>query len=336
MKKLMNQPSDFVDQSIRGILAAYPNQYTTCPDDLRAFYRKQSPVAGKVAIVTGGGFGHLPIFLGYVGPGLCDGVAVGNVFTSPSCEAILDVSRAVNSGSGILFLFGNYTGDGMNFAMAKDMLEMEDIASEIVTASDDLASSPRNTWQDRRGIAGIVFAYKIAGAAADAFKSLEEVKRITEKALENIASFGVAFTSCTLPDIGRPIFEIGDDEMEIGMGIHGEPGIRRGKLQTSQELAKQLTQAVISDLSLHSGDSVAVLVNGLGATSREELYIFYNDISKELAEAHLKVHKVFVDEFGTSLEMAGASLTLLKLDDELTTYLDAAASTPFANFNLNA
>ena len=334
MKKLMNAPSDFVDQSLQGILAAYPKQYKACPEDVRAFYRADAPLEGKVAIVTGGGFGHLPIFLGYVGQGLCDGVAVGNVFTSPSSDSIMNVSRAVDSGSGILFLFGNYTGDGMNFAMAKEMLEIEDIRAEIITASDDIASSARETWKDRRGIAGIVFAYKVAGACAAAMKPLDEVKRVTEKALERISTFGVAFSSCILPDIGKTIFEIADDEMEIGMGIHGEPGVKRGKMQSSQEIAEQLTDAVLQDLSIRAGDKVAVLVNGLGATSREELYIFYHDISKLLAKAGVLVHKVFVDEFATSMEMAGASLSLLKLDDELTAYLDMPASTPFANYNL--
>lgn len=334
MKKLMNAPSDFVEQSLRGILAAYPRQYTACPDDVRAFYNASAPAKGKVAVVTGGGYGHLPVFLGYVGQSLCDGVAVGNVFTSPSCESILNVSRAVDGGAGILYLFGNYTGDGMNFAMAKEMLEMEDVRAEILTAADDIASSPRETWQDRRGIAGIVFAYKIAGACAAAMKSLDEVKRVTEKALENIATFGVAFSSCILPDIGKHIFEIGEDEMEVGMGIHGEAGIKRGKMQTSAEIAAQLTPAVLKDLSIAAGDRVAVLVNGLGATSREELYIFYNDVSALLADAGVEVHRVFVDEYATSLEMAGASLSLMKLDDELTAYLDAAAGSPFVHFGL--
>lgn len=332
MKKLMNAPADFVEQSLAGILKAYPERYRRCENDPRAVYRAGAPKSGKVGIVTGGGYGHLPVFLGYVGQGLCDGVAVGNVFTSPSCGSILNASRAVDGGAGLLYLFGNYTGDGMNFQMAKDTLGMEDIKAEILTVSDDIASAPRESRWDRRGIAGIALACKIAGACSEAMKPLEEVVRVTEKALSNLATFGVAFSSCILPDVGNPIFELGGDEMEIGMGIHGEPGVHRGRMRQSAEIARRLTGDLLKDISLRKGDSAAVLVNGLGATSREELYILYNDVAAILEKEGITVARAYVGEYATSLEMAGASLTLLKLDDELLGYLNAPAFTPFAGF----
>lgn len=332
MKKLMNEASDFVDQSLMGILSAHSDFYTCSNSDLRAIAIKEM-TPGKVAIVTGGGYGHLPLFLGYVGKGLCDGVAVGNVFTSPSSDTIVEVSRRVQQGAGILYLFGNYTGDGINFAMAKELLDLDNIKSEIVTGCDDIASASRDKWRDRRGIAGIVFAYKTAGACAQEMHSLEEVKRIAEKTIANTFTFGVAFSSCTLPDVGKPIFSFEqEDTIEIGMGIHGEPGVERSKMMSSKELANRLIGGIIEDSAMHAGEEVAVLVNGLGATSREELYIFYNDVRLILQEKSIKICKAFVDEFATSMEMAGASVTLLRLDDELKHFLDAPAFSPFTSF----
>ena len=331
MKKLMNLPENFVDESVKGIIAAYPDFYKTCQEDIRAVAVKDV-APGKVAIVTGGGYGHLPLFLGFVGSGLCDGVAVGNVFTSPSCETILNVSRSVDQGAGILYLFGNYTGDGMNFAMAKEMLSFEGIDAEIVKGCDDMASAPKEDWQSRRGIAGIIFAYKIAGACAAEQKPLSEVKRLAEKAIAGMSTFGVAFSSCILPDVGRPIFTFEhDDEMEIGMGIHGEAGVKRCRLMTSDALAEKLTGDLLADTGIRAGDEIAVLVNGLGATSKEELFIFYHDVSEKLAASGVKVYKVYVGEYATSMEMSGASLTLLKLDGELKHYLDAPAFSPFTS-----
>ena len=298
-------------------------------DDPRAVVRADAPKAGKVAIVTGGGYGHLPTFLGFVGQGFCDGVAVGNVFTSPSCDAIMSAAHAVDGGAGILFLFGNYMGDTMNFEMASEMLEFEDIPCRILKGSDDVASGPRSDWQGRRGVAGIFFAYKIAGAMAENGASLDEVCEVTAKAAERIATMGVAFSSCQLPGAAAPIFEIADDEMEIGMGIHGEPGVQRGKMMTSAQIAAELSDRVLTDLSIESGDEVALLVNGLGATSREELYILYNDVKKIMDEKGIKVAKVFVEEFATSMEMQGLSLTALKLDDQLKSLLLQPACTPF-------
>lgn len=329
MKKIMNDPGVFVDESLQGIIAAHGDQLRFAEEENRAVIRKEAPIEGKVAIVTGGGYGHLPTFLGFVGKGFCDAVAVGNVFTSPSCDAIVSAAKEANGGKGVLFLFGNYMGDTMNFEMASEMLDFEDIPCRILKGSDDVASAAREEWEERRGVAGIFFAYKIAGAMADTGASLEEVYEETRRACERIATMGVAFSSCQLPGAAAPIFEIGDDEMEIGMGIHGEPGVERGKMGTAKEIAQILTDKVMEDLSLSEGTEVALLVNGLGATSKEELYLLYNDVKKLMDEKGIIVKRVFVEEFARSMEMQGASLTAFKLDEKLERLLNMPASTPF-------
>ena len=320
MKKCMNQNNNFVDESLEGIYEAYPDFYQKGNGDTRALIHhcKQE---SKVSIITGGGYGHLPVFLGYVGDGLCDGVAVGNVFTSPSCETIQNVTNSVENGSGVLYLFGNYFGDSMNFEMASEFAQLNGIKTAIVKVSDDIASAPRERYQERRGIAGIVYAYKIAGALAENGANLEEVEQIAKKTVENTSSFGVAFSSCTLPGADKPIFEIDEDDMEIGMGIHGEPGIKRGKMLSSEEIAMELTTKVLEDLSVMEGDRISVLINGLGMTSREELYILYRDVASILKEKKISVVKALVGEYATSMEMAGVSLSILKLDEEIETLL---------------
>lgn len=330
MNKCLNQPRLFVDQSLEGILMAYSSFYKRGGKDCHAIIH---PVSGpKVKIITGGGYGHLPVFLGYVGDGLCDGVAVGNVFTSPSCESILNAVHALDPKQGVLFLFGNYFGDTMNFEMASEVLAQEGIAVRTVKMSDDIASAPRNDYTNRRGIAGITFAYKIAGACAAAGKSLEEVERVTLETVENTASFGVAFSSCILPEQEQPIFTIAEGEMEIGMGIHGEPGIAHAPMQTSAVIAKRLSDTVAEDLKLQSGEQIAVLVNGLGSTSREELFVFYRDIQRLLDARGLIIARAFVGEYATSLEMAGLSLSILRLNEERERYLNATVYTPFISF----
>lgn len=330
MKKCMNHPHQFVDDSLEGILMAYRGFYQRAGNDLRAIIHPTQNA--NVKILTGGGYGHLPVFLGYVGDGLCDGAAVGNVFTSPSCETILNATRALKPQNGVLYLFGNYFGDSMNFEMACETLAQEGIETQIVKMSDDIASAPRNEYENRRGIAGILFGYKIAGACAAAGLGLQEVARIARDTVANTASFGVAFSSCTLPGQEQPVFTLADDEMEIGMGIHGEPGVRHAAMQSSEGIAKELCSAVAEDLALREGERIAVLVNGLGATSREELFIFYRDVERILQSRGLVTAKAFVGEYATSMEMSGLSLSLLRLDDERETYLNAAAYTPFANF----
>ena len=260
MKKCYNGFQQFVDESLEGILMAYPSFYRMGNGDRRAILHPTEE--RKVRIVTGGGYGHLPVFLGYVGEGLCDAVAVGNVFTSPSCEAILNAVRGLEPEEGVLFLFGNYFGDSMNFEMAGETLAQENIASRIVKMADDIASAPRSDYQSRRGIAGIAFAYKIAGACAAAGHNLDEVASIAEDTVANTASFGVAFSSCILPGQEKPVFNITEGEMEIGMGIHGEPGVDHGPMQASAEIAYKLGNAVTEDLSLQPGERIAVSGDG--------------------------------------------------------------------------
>ncbi|MDR1732696.1 MAG: dihydroxyacetone kinase subunit DhaK [Synergistaceae bacterium] len=329
MKKIMNVPDQFVDQSLAGILKAHPGLLKAAPEDGRAIVRADAPVRGKVAIVTGGGYGHLPLFLGYVGKGLCSGCAVGNVFTSPSCETVVNATKVVSGGKGVLYLIGNYMGDQMNFEMAADVVGMENIETVLIRAADDVASAPREKWEDRRGIAGILFAYKIAGAMAERGHSLQEVEKTTRKACERIATFGVAFTSCQLPEAAAPIFEISGDEMELGMGIHGEKGVKRCKMMNAHELADYMVGTVIQDLSLTKGNKVAVLVNGLGSTSQEEQYILYGEVADILKTKGIDVAKAFVGEYVTSMEMAGVSITLFHLDDELEDLLKDPMYTPF-------
>lgn len=328
MKKIINDPMAFVDEMLEGVLAAHGDQLKVASDP-RVILRADAPVAGKVGIITGGGSGHLPVFMGYVGKGLADAASVGNVFSSPSAETMFEATLAVNGGAGVLYLYGNYSGDTMNFDMAAEMADMEDIRVETVLVSDDVASAPRSNWTHRRGIAGLFFAYKVAGAAAESGADLDEVVRIAHKTVENVATMGVALSPCTVPAAGVPTFTIGDDEMEIGMGIHGEAGVMRGKLETADQITDRLVSAVVADLALSRGDEVAVLVNGLGATPPEELYVVYRRVRQILDGAGIVVHRSYVGEYATSMEMAGASVTLLKLDAELARLVDAPASSPF-------
>ena len=329
MKKLINDPYQVVEETISGILKAHPYHFRMAKDSQRALVRADAPVKGKVDICTGGGSGHIPVFLGYVGPGLVDGVSIGNVFSSPSAADMLAATKETNSGSGVLYLFGNYQGDIMNFEMAAESAEMEGIQVEMCIAKDDVASAPRAEMDRRRGVAGIFFAYKIAGAKADMMASLEEVKATTDSVIENTCTMGVALTPCTIPAAGKPTFTIGDDEMELGMGIHGEPGIERSKLLTADEITGTIAKKVIDDIPLKSGDEVAVLINGLGATPPEELYIIYNKVHDILNDHGIKEYRNYIGEYATSMEMAGASLTLLRLNDEFKTLLDAPAFSPF-------
>lgn len=329
MKKLINDPYQVVDETLAGILKAYPYHLRMTRDSQRALVRTDAPIKGKVGICTGGGSGHIPVFLGYVGPGLLDGVSVGNIFSSPSAEDMLAATKEVNGGVGVLYIFGNYSGDIMNFEMAAEMAGMEGIQVLTSIVKDDVASAPRSERDRRRGVAGLYFAYKIAGAKADAMAKLEEVKAVTDQVIEETCSIGIALTSCIIPAAGKPTFTIADDEMELGMGIHGEPGIERTKLKKANEIATSMADKVINDLPFKSGDEVAVLVNGLGATPPEELFILYNRIHDILGNHGLRVYKTFVGEYATSMEMAGASLTLLRLNNEFKSLLDAPAFSPF-------
>jgi phosphoenolpyruvate---glycerone phosphotransferase subunit DhaK len=329
MKKILNAPDQFVLEMLDGLLKAHPDQLSFAGEDPHCIVRADAPVKDKVALATGGGSGHLPVFLGYVGRGMLDGCAVGDVFASPSAEQMFEVTRRINAGQGVVYIFGNYGGDRMNFEMAAELADMEGIPVRMVLVKDDVASAPSNEAQRRRGVAGMVFAFKVAGAKAEQGGSLAEVAGAAQKALENIRSMGVALSPCTVPMAGRPTFSIGEDEMEIGMGIHGEPGIKREKLQSADQIAERMTEAILADLKPARGDRLAVMVNSLGATPQEELYILYRKVHAVLAERGLSVHRAYIGEYATSMEMAGASLTFFRLDDELAALLDYPAHTPF-------
>ncbi len=329
MKKLINQPEQYVQETVEGIVAAYGDKITMLDGDFHKLIAADAPKEGKVGIVTGGGSGHLPLFLGYIGEGMIDGCAVGNVFASPSAGKMADLIRACDSGKGVLCLFGNYGGDVMNFQMACDEVEFDDIETEIVLAADDVASAPREEAQKRRGVAGLVYAYKIAGAAAANGLSLQEVAAVTRKALGNMRSIGIALTPCILPEVGVPTFSIEEDEIEIGMGIHGEKGIEVRKMMTADEVADVMVDQILADLPLQKGEEVSVMINGLGGTPLEEQMIVYRAVHKRLTERGLTIYMPHIGEFATSMEMAGLSLTVFKLDPELKQFLRQPANTPF-------
>jgi len=327
MQKIINEPKAFVDEMLEGVLLAHPGKLRA--PARRVIVRADSPRPGKVAIVTGGGSGHLPLFMGYVGTGLADGAAVGDVFASPSAEQVLEATKAVDGGAGVLFLYGNYSGDVMNFDLAAELADAEGIPTATLLAADDVASAPKGSEDRRRGVAGIAFLYKVAGARAEEGADLAEVLAVAQRAAAGLRSMGVALSPCTLPAAGRPTFTLPEGEMEIGMGIHGEPGVRRGPLQAADEIAEQLVAQLLPDLPYEEGGEVAVLVNGLGATPKEELYVLYRSVAPRLAAAGLSVARVWVGEYATSLEMAGASVSLMRLDRELKQLLDAPCESPF-------
>lgn len=329
MKKLINDPEAFVEEMLDGLLLAHPDELRAASDDRRALVRADAPVAGQVGIVTGGGSGHLPVFLGYVGRGLCSGVAIGNVFSSPSAEQVFAATKATDGGAGVLYLYGNYGGDVFNFDLAADLAEVEDIETATVLVTDDVASAPPEKADTRRGVAGMVLVYKCAGAAAEQGRSLAEVAAVATAANAATRSMGVGLSPTILPAAGKPTFELAEGEMELGIGIHGEPGTRRGTLETADAVTEQLVSALVEDLGLTGGDRVAVLVNGMGATPLEELYVVYRKVHQLLTAAGVTIHRPYVGEYATSLEMAGASITLMRLDDELAALLDAPASSPF-------
>lgn len=331
MKKILNRPADYVDETLEGLLAAHPDQLRRLGEDGRVVARSRGALAGKVGIVTGGGSGHLPVFLGYVGEGLLDACAVGNVFAGPRVEDCQEAMRAADGGAGVLQLYGNYGGDRMNFEMAREMLELDGMEVASVRVADDVASAPVAERQKRRGVAGMVFAFKVAGAKAAAGASLAAVTKAAEKAALACRSIGVALTPCVIPESGKASFEIAADEVEFGMGIHGEPGIWRGKLKTADALTDEMLERLLPECNLGRGDRVAVLVNSLGATPHEELYIMYRRVARTLADKGITPVRPLVGRYATSMEMAGASLTLMPVDAELEALLAAPANCPFWN-----
>ncbi|MGB3408329.1 MAG: dihydroxyacetone kinase subunit DhaK [Jannaschia sp.] len=329
MKKILNNPEAYVDEMLEGLTAAHPDIYRIVGDDRRAVARTTPGPEGKVGIVSGGGSGHLPVFTGYVGTGLLDACAIGDVFASPTAEQMADAIKAADRGAGVLRLYGNYGGDVMNFDMAGDIVEMEDIETTTVLLADDVASAQPEEADKRRGVAGMVYAFKVAGAAAEAGESLEDVTRIAQKCADNVRSVGAALSSCTVPQAGKPTFDIADDEMEMGMGIHGEPGVWRDKLRPADDIAEEMMDRLLADIDIGQGDRVSVLVNSLGATPHEELYILYRIVQTRLTAAGADIVMPLVGRYATSMEMAGVSFTLLKLDAELEAYLTAPCHCAF-------
>jgi phosphoenolpyruvate---glycerone phosphotransferase subunit DhaK len=329
MKKILNDPYAYVAEMLEGLVLAHPEYYERAGSDGRVIKRPGTPIAGKVGIVSGGGSGHLPIFTGYVGKGLLDACAIGEVFASPSVEQMAEAMRAANGGAGVLRLYGNYGGDCMNFDMAGDMLDMEDVPSTTVLLADDVASAPKAEASKRRGVAGMVYAFKIAGAAAETCADLATVTGVAQKAADACRSIGAALTSCTVPQAGRATFSIAEDEMEMGMGIHGEPGVWRGKLRTADAISAEMLDLLLADLPVARGDRVSVLVNSLGATPPEELFILYRQVAARFADIGATIVMPLVGRYATSMEMAGVSFTLCKLDDELERLLKAPAECAF-------
>ncbi|CAH0346860.1 dihydroxyacetone kinase subunit DhaK [Bacillus sp. CECT 9360] len=322
MKKIINNPEAVVEDMIRGMVAAHGDQLKQVPDST-VLARKQSPVQGNVGIVSGGGSGHEPAHAGYVGKGMLDAAVCGSVFTSPTPDQVLEAIKAVDGGAGVLLIIKNYTGDVMNFEMAAELAEMEGLTVDKVVVNDDVAVKDSTYTTGRRGIAGTVFVHKIAGAKAESGASLAEVKAVAEKAVANVRSMGMALTPCTVPAAGKPGFVIGENEMEIGLGIHGEPGIVRTDIRTADEIAAELTGRILNDGVHQPGDEVTVMINGLGSTPMMELYILNAKVNDILREKGISVYKTLVGEYMTAIDMAGCSVSLLKLDSELKELLDA-------------
>jgi len=334
MKKIINDPEHFVDEVMDGIQRAYGNKLKFLDNDARIIVRADPVKPGKVGIVTGGGSGHLPVFLGYVGQGMLDGCAVGNVFASPSAQKMAAMIKACNRGSGVLCLYGNYGGDNLNFDLACEMVDFDDIKTVTVRVADDIASAPLEKSDKRRGVAGMVYAFKIAGASAERGDDLETVAAKAHKALFATRTMGVALSPCIVPQVGKPTFSIADDEIEIGMGIHGEPGIEVRKMMSADQIADLIIYKIEAELSLTLGDEVSVMINGLGATPLEELLIVFRAVHRKLEALGVKIFMPHIGEFATSMEMAGLSITLMKLDAELKDLLAVPAMTPFYT-NLN-
>jgi dihydroxyacetone kinase-like protein len=329
MNKILNAPDAYVDEMLSGLVAAHPEYYRLHGDSGKVVACATAGKEGKVGIVTGGGSGHLPVFTGYVGTGLLDACAIGDVFSSPSAEQMADAIRAADKGAGVLRLYGNYGGDVMNFDMAGDLVEFDDIACSTVLLTDDVASAPPGEADKRRGVAGMVYAFKIAGAAAEEGRDLDAVTAVAQKAADACRSIGVALSSCTVPQAGKPTFDIADDEIEMGMGIHGEPGVWRGKLRSADAIAGEMMDRLFADMPLARGDRVSILVNSLGATPPEELYILYNVVKDRLEGEGATIVMPLVGRYATSMEMAGVSFTLIKLDDELEKLLKAPCDCAF-------
>jgi dihydroxyacetone kinase-like protein len=327
MKKLINDPADVVAEALRGIAAAHPE--LRVDHDQRVVFRRDAPVSGKVGLVSGGGSGHEPMHAGFVGPGMLDAACAGEVFTSPVPDQVMAATRGVDSGAGVLHIVKNYTGDVMNFEMAAELAAAEsDIEVVPVVTDDDVAVKDSLYTAGRRGVGVTVLLEKIAGAAAEEGRPLAEVAGVARRVNGNGRSMGMALTSCTVPTAGRPTFDLPEDEMEIGIGIHGEPGRRRVPLAPAREIAEMLVEPVLADLDFTGGGGVIAFVNGMGGTPLLELYLMYAEVAAVLEKAGIGIARNLVGSYMTSLDMAGCSVTLLKADDELLRLWDAPVRTP--------
>jgi dihydroxyacetone kinase-like protein len=329
MKKLINDPAHYVNEALDGLCAAFP-AYARSGRTGRVIARAGGAAKGKVGVVTGGGFGHLPVFAGYVGDGLLSACAVGEVFAGPPADVCADSIRAANGGAGVVCVLGNYGGDKMSFANACDEVEGEGIETRTEIVADDVASAPPAEAKKRRGVAGMLFAFKVAGAKAAAGGSLDDVARAANHAISRTRSIGVAMSPCLIPGAAKPGFSLGDDEIEIGMGIHGEPGLERIKLPAADVVTTTMVKRLVEDLPAVPGTRrVAILVNSLGATPLEELLIVYRKAAALLKDANITIARRYVGHYATSMEMAGCSISLLELDAELEALLDAPTACPF-------
>lgn len=331
MKKIINAPENVVNDMLSGLVAANPEKLDIIPDK-RIILRKERKAEGKVAVITGSGSGHEPDQVFYVGKGMMDAACAGPVFAAPTADAIYEAAKAVDTGAGVLFMVKNYTGDRGQFGMAAEMCEMEDINVKVVIVDDDVAVKDSTFTAGRRGVAGAILCYKIVCAKAEQGASLDELVDLANRVNANVRSMGFGLTSCTTPAKGTPTFEIGDDEMEVGVGLHGEPGRIRTKLQTADEIVSYITNQCLEDLPFKAGDEVAVMVNGLGGTPLMEQYIAYNKVAAMLKEAGIKVYKSYVNEYCTSIDMAGCSVSLLKLDEEMKELLEYPVDIPYSVF----
>ncbi|MBS4210282.1 dihydroxyacetone kinase subunit DhaK [Bacillus sp. FJAT-50079] len=326
MKKILNNPNDVVDEMLDGMVVAHSDLIRRIPGTT-VIVRKGSPVVGKVGIVSGGGSGHEPSHAGYVGEGMLDAAVAGEVFTSPTPDQIYEAIKEVDSGKGVLLVIKNYTGDVLNFEMAAELAEADGIKVAKVVVNDDVAVEDSTFTSGRRGIAGTVFIHKIAGALAETGASLEEVEEIAKQVIQNVKSMGMALSPCIIPAIGKPGFELSDDEMEIGIGIHGEPGIKKTKILSADQVVDILLEKVLQEEGLLGMENSAVLINGLGSTPLMELYVVAKRVAEKLHEQNIKIHSSYVGNYMTAIEMAGFSISILKLNASLTKLLEAKANT---------
>lgn len=324
MQRIINDPALVVEDMLVGYVKSHAN-LVAATDNPRVLKYAKAPVPGKVGVVTGGGSGHKPAFIGYIGRNMVDAVAVGEIFTSPSAKAFHDAFKAADAGAGVACLYGNYAGDNMNVKMAKRLAAADGIRVETVIANDDVPSAPATEREKRRGVAGEVLMWKVGGAKAALGGTLDEVIRAAQKAIDNTRSVGVGLTPCTIPAVGKPNFSIEPGKMEMGIGHHGEPGVAVTDLKPAKEIAADMLDIILPDLPFAARDEVVVLVSGLGATPVMELYIYYAAVAEILEGKGIKVHRTYVGNYFTSLEMMGVTLTVMKLDEELKSLVDVEA-----------